>query len=156
MNLEKTKQLSSLRKQRGTCFKNFVWTICNEKWSRILLIFDEIKMLTFLQILIFQTTFLLSFDKKFQKKKKKFFTCEFIVASYFNLGNIKMKKNSIKKPLKKQKIFAKNEEKIGTKNELFWSSKNTFFLFKFCAKNWTKNGSKIDPQIFIILCWILW
>jgi len=62
---------------------------------------------------------LLFFDKKFQKKKKKFFTCEFIVAACFDLGDKKRNKILIKKNSFFEKFCAKN----GTKNELFWSFK---------------------------------
>ena len=67
------------------------------------------------------------FDKKFQKKKKNVFTCEFIVAACFDLGDKKETKFWLKKMFFFEKFCAKNETKNGTKNELFGAVKTCFF-----------------------------
>jgi hypothetical protein len=70
---------------------------------------------------------LILFDKKFQKKKKKNFTCEFIIAAYFDLRNNKIPKSFDEKHFFFEKFCVKNETKNGTKNELFGAIKTCFF-----------------------------
>ena len=75
----------------------------------------------------FRLTFLLFFHKKFQKKKKKIFTCELLVAAYFDLRS--------------NKIPKKFDEKY-------------FFLKNFAQKmrqKMDKKMSLLELEIFIIL-----
>ena len=122
-----------------------MWTIFNEKWSKILLTLDEIKMLILLQVLIFQINIFVIIWQKISKKKEKCFHLWVYCSCMFWFGGQKRNQILIKKNFFFEKFCAKNETKNGTKNELFGAVKTCFFckISHTNYENWISCGTDL-------------